>query len=334
MFLAKQLLHPISADQPAGADLSFSPELDAINHARRSDDPSLDQGEWVTALKEADWDFVITQCCVLIEERSKDLQLAAYLTEAASRQYQLRGLAQGFLLLAGLLDRYWDCGLHPASDGNDHDQRIRNLSWILGRAPALLREIRVTEGVGGYSTTDFELARKKTAGTSSLADLEAALRSNGAVFSDTFRADAHSCMAALLQLEKTADQRLGSDSPGFSGTRDALQELIALMPPPVDTPAGRLPGKALEQPALRADQLAAIEPVTSRAQAVAQLRALAQFFRRTEPHSPASYFADKAADAGEQNLHAWLRSVVKDPVSMAHIEELLGIAPGSSTPLT
>jgi type VI secretion system protein ImpA len=54
---------------------------------------------------------------------------------------------------------------------------------------------------------------------------------------------------------------------------------------------------------------------------------VADFFRRTEPHSPVSYFADKAANAGEQDLHEWLRSVVKDPASMAHIEELLGVKP-------
>jgi type VI secretion system protein ImpA len=65
--------------------------------------------------------------------------------------------------------------------------------------------------------------------------------------------------------------------------------------------------------------------ISNRAQAVAQLRAVAEFFRRSEPHSPASYFADKAAAAAEQDLHTWLRSVVKDQASLAHIEELLGV---------
>ena len=60
-------------------------------------------------------------------------------------------------------------------------------------------------------------------------------------------------------------------------------------------------------------------------------RSVAQYFRQTEPHSPVSYFADKAADAGEQSLHQWLRSVVKDAGSLAHIEELLGVAPGDPT---
>jgi type VI secretion system protein ImpA len=65
--------------------------------------------------------------------------------------------------------------------------------------------------------------------------------------------------------------------------------------------------------------------ISNRAQAVAQLRAVAEFFRRTEPHSPASYFAEKAAQAALQDLHTWLRTVVKDEASLAHIEELLGV---------
>jgi type VI secretion system protein ImpA len=66
-------------------------------------------------------------------------------------------------------------------------------------------------------------------------------------------------------------------------------------------------------------------PLQTRAQALAQLRAVAAFFRRTEPHSPVAYLADKAAHWGEQPLHVWLRALVKDDVSFAHIEELLGV---------
>ena len=59
MFDSKKLLKPISVDEIFGEDLSFSREIDAIVDARRFDDPSLDQGEWVTEIKTADWPFVI-----------------------------------------------------------------------------------------------------------------------------------------------------------------------------------------------------------------------------------------------------------------------------------
>ncbi|MYM27821.1 type VI secretion system protein TssA [Duganella sp. CY15W] len=348
MYSAQELLQPISDSQPAGADLSFSSELDAIAQARKFDDPSLDQGEWVTELKEADWPFVVDRCAHLLQKSSKDLRLAVWLTEAGARVHQLRGLGEGFQLLAGLCDQYWNQGLYPSADDGDNEQRIGNLSWILSRTPGLVREIGLTEN-GDYSTIDIEEARKRaTSGdeaqqsrTPRLADIETAKRNNSAQFSASFRADAQFCIEALEQLERVADARLGNDAPGFAAARDAVKAMLRAVPAPATAAGGATgasePGEAEESglsTGIGADAGAAntapMPParpgvISNRAQAVAQLRAVADFFRRSEPHSPASYFADKAAAAAEQDLHTWLRSVVKDQASLAHIEELLGV---------
>lgn len=336
MFAAEQLLNPISPDAPSGADLAFSSELDAIAEARRFDDPSLDQGEWVTELKEADWDFVVRRCAALLQEKSKDLRLAVWLAEAGAKTAGLRGLGEGFKLLAGLCREYWERGLYPESEGNDHDQRIGNLSWILARTPSLLREIPLTEGRdSAYSALDFDVARKQAgndSGGARLADMETARRNNSPQFNTALSADAQSCVAALRELEQVADERLGADSPGFSAAREALQNLQRTLPAPAAAPPGN--SEAVDAANGFPDQAAAPAPpagapgeIQTRAQALAQLRAVAAFFRCTEPHSPVSYFADKAADAGEQTLHDWLRSVVKDSASLSHIEELLGVKP-------
>lgn len=344
MFSADQLLHPIRPDQPCGDDLSFSSDLDAIGQARKFDDPSLDQGEWVTDLKEADWDFVERSCANLLGTRSKDLRLAVWLAEAAAKRHGMRGLGEGYLVLAGLFDQFWDDGLYPESDGDDHDQRIGNLSWLLARTPALLRETTITDGNGSaWSLQDFETARKNPNGPGpKLADLEAARRLNSGAFRSAFANAAQGCLEALRALERAADARLGHDSPGFAAARESVEAMMHLMPvvaaAPDTAPAGMaqaqsevaaVPGGA-GQEMQSAAPAGPTGPIASRAQAVTQLRAVAEFFRRTEPHSPASYFADKAADAAEQDLHAWLRSVVKDESSLAHIEELLGVkAPAS-----
>lgn len=351
MFSAEQLLAPISDSRPAGQDLSFSSELDAIVQARRFDDPSLDQGDWVTELKEADWEYVTSRCAALLAEKSKDLRLAVWLTEAAARQHHLRGLAEGYRLLAGLCERYWDLGLYPEADGGDQEQRIGNLSWILARTRSLIRELPLTEGRNtAYSTIDFEAARKRAnggaendqSGAARLADMEAARRANSPQFCAAFTADAQYCMEALLQLEKIADARLGADSPGFAAARDAVQGMLHAMPAAAKGNGAAQPGNGLDQgddPApqanggdsaaaahqlLRGDAAGAIR---NRTHAIAQLRAVAKFFRETEPHSPVSYFAEKAANAGEQDLHSWLRSVIKDESSLSHIEEMLGVRP-------
>jgi len=336
MFSAESLLEPITPEQPAGIDLSFSPAFDAIAHARRFDDPSLEQGEWVTELKEADWSFVVARCSALLTEQSKDLRLAVWLTEAAAKQHQLRGLGEAFRVLAGLCRAYWNNGLFPLPDAGDSEQRIGNLAWILNRTAALTREMPLTEGQG-FSTIDFETARRQAGLPDNvrnpdwpkLADMESARARNTARFREQFAADARYCMEALRTLETAADERLGADSPGFAAARNAVQAMIDAMPSHASLPATvPAPGPDSAQDA----QIMLAQPAAmthgaagSRAQAVAQLREIASFFRRTEPYSPASYYADKAADAAEQDLHTWLRSVVKDSGSLAHIEELLGV---------
>ncbi|WP_332851776.1 type VI secretion system protein TssA [Duganella sp. S19_KUP01_CR8] len=344
MFSAEQLLIPISDSRPSGEDLSFSPDLDAIGQARKYDDPSLDQGEWVTELKEADWEFVVKRCSALLTEKSKDLRLAVWLTEAAAKQHHLRGLAEGYRLLAGLCEQYWDMGLFPEADGGDNDQRIGNLSWILARTRTLIRELPLTEGRNtAYSTIDFEYARKRATGSDDqsgapkLADMEAAKRSNSAQFCAKFVADAQYCMDALLQLEKAADAKLGQDSPGFSAARDAVQSMLHVMPAAsksngaaeaqADDYADEQPSHGENGAAAPQQREGASGPIRNRTHAIAQLRAVAKFFRDTEPHSPVSYFAEKAATAGEQDLHTWLRSVIKDEGSLSHIEEMLGVRP-------
>ena len=66
-------------------------------------------------------------------------------------------------------------------------------------------------------------------------------------------------------------------------------------------------------------------PPRSRDEALRQLEEIAAFFRRTEPHSPVAYLAEKAARWGSMSLHEWLRSVVRDDSALLRVEELLGV---------
>jgi len=328
MSTLEQLLTPISEAAPCGESLAFTPELDAIAQARKADDPSLEQGAWVTTLKEADWKFVSKRCAVLIETRSKDLQLAVWLAEANAKTAGLRALGDALQLVGALCDRYWD-GLYPLPDEDGFEQRIGNLSWIAARVPQLVTECPVTEGAG-FSMRDIEAAR--THGADAIADVEAARSRTSKAFSERLLDDGAHCLAMLDELEKSVDTRLGNDGPSFGGARTALQNLIHFVTPAAGKPvAGAAPTAAqadistsAESPPAALTSVAS-GPLQSRAQALAQLRAVAEFFRRTEPHSPVAYLADKAAGWGEQPLHMWLKSVVKDAAALAHVDELLGV---------
>ncbi|GAB3407094.1 type VI secretion system protein TssA [Massilia agilis] len=325
MLNIEQLLAPISEAQPCGENLAFSPELDAIANARRADDPTLEQGAWVTTLKEADWKFVAKRCAELIEKRSKDLQLAVWLAEASARTSGLRGLADSLLLIGALCERYWD-DVYPLPDEGGFDQRIGNLHWIATRAPQMILEIPITEGPAGHSMKDFEVARSH--GGEPGEELEAARRRSSRAFYQQLMLDCDHCAAALADLERVVDDRVGQEGPSLSSAKAALQSLIHFVTPAARE-AGALPEAAPDAPVEAADGPAprAISsgPIQNRAQALAQLRIVAEYFRRTEPHSPVAYLAEKAANWGEQPLHLWLRAVIKDDAALARLHELLGI---------
>jgi len=344
-----QLLVPISITQVSGEDLSFSSDLDHIAHARREDDPALEQGEWKTALKSADWPFVATHCEQLIRSRSKDLRVAVWLAEAHAKTRHFRGLGDGYALLAGLCERFWD-SLYPAPEEGDHELRIGNLFWLLSRSPQLVKEIPVTED-GTVSLADFDAARLRAAHAAPEVDnnnpwgkqvesdgpdideLDARRRQNSAAFNTVLLADAQYCLASLQALERTVDKRLGADGPGFAPAREALQhaiDFIGLLAPvgeAIETPA---PPSGATVPARAAERDDGI--IASRQQAIEQLRRVAEYFRRAEPHSPVAYMAEKAAAWGAMPLHEWLRNVVRDRAQMALLDELLGTAPAATEP--
>jgi type VI secretion system protein ImpA len=340
------LLAPIAGPSPCGEDMSFSIEFDQIAEMRRQDDPTLDQGEWVTSLKVADWPGVIEACTRLLQDKTKDLRLAMWLTEAQALTEGYAGLAQGLQLCLRLCDIFWD-GLHPQADGGDHEERIGNISWLLHRVVALVPALPVTHGrqSARHSLRDLAAARHNAGQAEPDTDTltpEQFMRALKDTPASTLRATldaARLCETHLLAWQGVIDSHLGADGPGFVQAKEALAsavheiERLAREVGALNTTTAQAPGtegrqldaSALNDPAAQGQQTGG--PLRTREQALQQLREVASFFRRTEPHSPVAYLAEKAVSWGEMPLHEWLRKVIKDQGAMSHLEELLGLDP-------
>jgi type VI secretion system protein ImpA len=365
------LIAPLEGASPCGEDLLFSSDFDAIQHARRFDDPSLDQGEWITDIKEADWGFVIERCSLLLSKQTKDLRLAAWLTEALAMKQGVAGLSQGYVLLAALSERYWDT-VHPLPEGDDAEYRLGNVTWLVGRTAQLLREAPLTQASNGeFRGLDWDVATNVAQavrrdpdraddiayGKPSIEQIEAAKRATPPAFYRTLLTDLKAFEAAMLALERELDSRAGTSAPSFRQAKDAYEFVFGLaerfardvgakvevVAEPSQTgassaeraePSFKSAPSSLEttMPANVAAEPSARHagPIQTRADAVAQLRAIARFLRATEPHSPAAYLADKAAEWADMPLHEWLAAVVKDDGSLAHLRELLGVKPSDS----
>ena len=128
------LLAPIPGPDPCGVSVRAESLFTDIRLAREEDDPSLPMRQWERPLAKADWPHIEALCSETLRARSKDLQLAAWLAEAWTRQGSgLAGLARGLLLLRELVVRYWS-GLHPRIDppeeGGGCEARIAPLDWL------------------------------------------------------------------------------------------------------------------------------------------------------------------------------------------------------------
>jgi len=348
------LLRPIEQGQsPCGEDMIFSSEFDEIQEARRYEDPSLSQGEWVTEVKEADWEKVIRACQMVLANQAKDLRIAAWLTEAKGKMEGLAGLADGYALIAKLCDAFWD-DIHPQMEDGDAEQRSGVLDWLVGQTARLIRETPLTtSSKGRFSLIDQEFAwatAKNIERNPALAEeignaahvtnesFEAALKDTPRQHFVEGMQNAEQLKSTMTTLQAILVGKMGDYAPAFGPAFDTLDDVFRFFRRQVGEVAVKEDeGKPVDrrsaiverqEPTLgpsRPDNGVDRRPIQSREQAIRQLKEIADFFSRTEPHSPVAYLANKAAKWGAMSLHEWLRTVVKDDAALLRMEELLGV---------
>lgn len=357
-----ELLRPLDhANGPCGEDLSFSSEFDAVQEARRFDDPTLAQGDWVAELKEADWGCVERLSADLLAHRTKDLRLVAWFAEARCKRHGLTGLADGYELMSGLCERFWH-ELHPLPEQDGSlEARAGVLDWWLAQTTRLLREVPLSSSSKGvFSLLTQEQARRDaggferagsaddgTNGGEQLAAIDGAMRDTPRqLLCDRLR-EIERLKSAMDGLRTCLDSRMDDSAPSFGAGLDVLDDLSRTLGryigPEGETasPESAARGEtdtgdaSSDAPVLAEGGHGGVfdaQVIHSRAQAIRQLELIATYFRRTEPHSPVAYLADKAARWGRMPLHEWLRNVVKDEVVLCRMEELLGLE-GPSVPV-
>ena len=111
MPLADDLLNPIEGPNPSGVDLRYEDVYAKIKEARREEDvppPGMTESD----RKVADNPLVIKLATEALAKQTKDLWLAAWLTEAWVKQNGFSGLKDGLTLCQGLVEKFWDT-LYP-----------------------------------------------------------------------------------------------------------------------------------------------------------------------------------------------------------------------------
>ncbi|TVP59273.1 MAG: type VI secretion system protein TssA [Gemmatimonadales bacterium] len=216
----EELLQPIAGEDPGGPNLRYDPVYGEIKKARE-EDPVLPQGEWKRERKVADWPEVVSLSTEVLAERSKDLQVAAWLTEGWLRTEGFTGLNRGLRLLIRLQEDFWD-ELHPRiEEEDDLEFRAVPLEWIGQYLEPSINSVPLNRD--GHTLQEYAEAKK--IGTEEEAEKDSAKQ--------TARAEAISARKPLLEdfaesFAKTPKSFYKELAAGLENSRNTLKELDAL----------------------------------------------------------------------------------------------------------
>ena len=250
----ESLLKPISKDRPCGEDMRYTEVHEEIKEARRFDNV-LDQGDWKRELKKSDWSKVITLSITALSKKTKDLQVAAWLTEALITTEGFGGLASGLTLTGRLLKEYWD-SLYPPLDDGDLEYRIAPFTFMNEKYWSLIKQIPLTDfnKTSGYSWFKWQEAvetgyesetldksgsivesRKKKRdqliqeGRLSAEEFDAAVSVTNPGFYASMKKDLADSMAAFSFLDAAIDMKFGKDAPRISELGKAIEDCSQLV---------------------------------------------------------------------------------------------------------
>ena len=351
------LLQPIDGDNPSGENLRYAGVYDEIAEARRADD-TLNRGEWQGELKVADFRKVIDLATSALTSRSKDLQIGAWLSEALMKQHGFVGLRDSMRLLAGLQEQFWDT-LHPEIDEGDMSGRANAVAWFDTQASLSLLGIPVTGGPG-YSMIDWEDSKVydfpdgmeflDTAEQVRLNELKAQAEAQRKVTGEmwrkalvqTRRAEMElinhvieECWTEFNNLNRVIEEKYDRNQmPGLSAFRKTfdsihtqvkklLEEKRIEEPDEVELAEGEA-GVNDDGTPRPAGAAGVSGPIHSRRDALRRLAEIADFFQKTEPHSPISYIVTRAVKWGNMPLELWLQDVIKDESVLYNLRQTLG----------
>ena len=332
MPLPDGLLNPIPGDNPSGKSLRYDPVYDKIREARREEDV-LPQGDWSREVKKADFPLVIKLATEALSTKTKDLQIAAWLTEAILFRDHVAGLREGLDLLRGFMETFWDT-LYPEIEDDDLEFRSAPLSWVGSKLDVAVRRLPLTKNKldffkfqesrrVGYeadaAASDVKAAERATAIEEKKCtgeEFDEAVRATGDAFYEKLAANLVAALESVLSLETLSDEKFGREAPNFANLRTALEDLQDVVKhyhqpaaPEVEAevPAEAEPEEVVEESNASAG-VSAAPPVKKRSvtaepadrdDAMQRLTIVAHFLRHENPQNPVPYLLLRAMRWGE-----------------------------------
>ena len=353
----EDLLCDIDEIAPIGRDLRLdsSPQSvyfrlrDARSEAR-AQERVADTDPTATDTGLRHWATMRELAMAALSRETKDVEIAAWLTESLVRSDGLPGLAVGADLMRGLIERFWDRNLLPQPDEDGIDGRLAAIAGLDGEGGngALLQPLRklvMFERNDGTPVSFWQFeqsedvstlgdaARKNqrlASGIMPFAELEAEARGIGRPMLTILAEDATRALDAWRALAGALDKVAGRDAPSIGRVQELLAKLLRLATRYADVPAPAPTAEAAESASdAAAPQVPAAPPAVDakpdREALLTEVSRIAALFRKTEPNAPIGYTLDEAVRRARLGLPDLLKEMMPELAPRAALLAGLGI---------
>lgn len=358
------LLQPISEERPTGIDVredesptSLYYQLkDARSAARSEERSNISKSPDEATTSSEHWDKIQELAPRLLTEQTKDLEIATWYLESLIRKYGIVGLRDGLTLVNGLIENFWD-NLFPFDEEDTIEFRIAPISGLFGSSsagtlPQQINRIAITDpsnepffeawqyqqAINLSRAPDAKTRNKRIeSGVPTVDKLEAAAKKTKNEFYITLKTNIDITFEIFNTLADNIDAKCGNFAPNGSFVRNALNNLSSAIEniakqafekpeeiASVTTLEGQVDAVESSNIAGNAAVLSA-NNIKQRSEAFATIQTIAEFFRKTEPHSPISYALERIVKWGDMELPELLKELVEDKVAQAAYCKLTGV---------
>jgi type VI secretion system protein ImpA len=335
---------------PCGEDLEYDAEFLLLQQAAVGK-AEQQFGSTIIPAAAPDWREVEKRAHALLE-RTRDIRIISYLTQAWTEIRGLPGYADGLSLAADALERYWE-SVHPRLDSEDDLDPMPRVYALtsLGDLQGCARSARSASLLGGiHGQLTLRDAESVLDGTRTDGDvypggrarLVESLRHAATQQGEQISA-VRTAAAALARIQAVVNGKLGAEwTPDYRGIQRTLQSVLQQLDdgdrsapaaeggpvaadtaaPAVETGNGASPAPAAAPAALRWQDA----QIQSRDDAVAMLVKVCGYFEAHEPSHPAPYVIRRAQQLISMSFHDIIRNLA--PQGLEQFEAWLPKDPG------
>jgi len=335
------LLEPVDDAAPSGPDLEYDAAFFELEQAAAGK-PERQAGGTLVPAQDPEWKSVVELATDLFG-RTKDLRVAAHYTNARAAIDGVAGLADGYRLVAGLIERFWD-DVHPRLDPDDDNDPTMRLNAVatLTHPDAGVKVLRGAvwlQASGMRVTVRQALAalgaeRPLPDGQPAEHEIDAMIR---AVAQKDAANHAREALAALRTIGEAIGAHLGqSYVPDLASVRRTLSPLADRFDSVVGVPgagdAQPLDGQDTGMPDAPGGGGVAVPAgaIRSREDAIRLLDRVCDYLARTEPSNPAPLLIRRAQRLMTMDFLDIMRDLA--PEALAAVQHIAGASQNDEQP--